>query len=351
MSKQIAKVDDPQAGQIWFVRYPDNHWELARVVKIIGALADVIYGDGTKERFNIKRYADAIVLADPKVKFSAKEYTSAQVTKLAAHAVEDDDPEWMHAQVVADPADQLKYVRKMWREYNTTLFHGKLNPVAFKMMPVKSVVKTLGLYTFGGSRTINLISMSPNVFMAGKDAFRNTLVHEMCHQYVVENLKLPKDGHGPAWQRTMRSVGLSPDRLSKTDHDLLADDNKVEERQQVREMHKKAVSDFGEMRYPREGIIVGWASQQSGKLEKGVLVCPYVQNGSSWAVANDAYSETFKIIQVANMLKTEYGERRWQDIGAFSNFGRIIDKIKDHLQRKQQVKAIKRQIKQTYGRY
>jgi predicted SprT family Zn-dependent metalloprotease len=332
--KQEAKVDDPQSGQIWFVRFPDNHWELAKVQKITGVLADVVYGDKTKERFNIKRYADAIVLASDKVKFSDKSYTSAQVTKLAAHEVADDDPDWMQAQTEANPQDQLRYIRKMWKTYNAELFQNKLKPVAIKLMVVKAKARGLGVFTYNRGFVTNSITISPRVFMAGKEVFRTTLVHEMCHQYCVDVLNLQGEGHGVNWQRTMRMAGLKPDRLAMLDDDVIVDDEKLDQIQQNKEQVKKSVNDYGTMSYPRADCIVGWQNRDTGQLEKGVLVSPATKDGKNWAVATSAYGSNFRNVPTSIMLNTEYGDRRWQDISAYENYARIVDLIRQYFQRK-----------------
>ena len=45
-----------------------------------------------------------------------------------------------------------------------------------------------------------------------KDTF-GTLVHEMCHQYICENDKKLREGHGPRWRELMTDVGLEPVKI------------------------------------------------------------------------------------------------------------------------------------------
>jgi hypothetical protein len=103
---------------------------------------------------------------------------------------------------------KLRYLEERWHYFNKHLFGGSMRVPNFVISKAK---RTLGVWR-AGKREFEL---GVRMFLLREDKETlNTIIHEMCHQYVSEVLKVRNleemgpTGHGPAWQNTMAAVGL-----------------------------------------------------------------------------------------------------------------------------------------------
>lgn len=88
---------------------------------------------------------------------------------------------------------------KVWfNEFNTEYFDGKLKTPNFQITNVKSF---LGRYCSRG----NIIQVSVAYIRSERD-YKNTLLHEMCHQYDYETNGLIIKPHGARWKRIAAMV-------------------------------------------------------------------------------------------------------------------------------------------------
>lgn len=101
---------------------------------------------------------------------------------------------------------RIDYLKERWHYFNRHLFGGLLKEPAFR---VTNKTRKLGTW-FPTSKRIEI---AKKMFKQPNDInFLGTLVHEMAHQY-DDTILFSGDleGHGPAWQHIMQSIGLTSD--------------------------------------------------------------------------------------------------------------------------------------------
>lgn len=99
-------------------------------------------------------------------------------------------------------ATTLRYVRRIYREYNQSLFRGRLRPALIEWSGGET---ELGAY-IAGSRTLRL---STRLLDEPWGALLEVLKHEMAHQFVLEVLAVHDEGpHGPTFQRVCQQCGI-----------------------------------------------------------------------------------------------------------------------------------------------
>jgi len=96
----------------------------------------------------------------------------------------------------------LRYVRRIYQEYNLGLFKGRLRA---PLLEWSSAESELGAY-LTSSRTLRL---SLRLLEQPWGALLEVLKHEMAHQFVLEVLQVQGEGpHGPTFQRVCRDCGI-----------------------------------------------------------------------------------------------------------------------------------------------
>jgi hypothetical protein len=106
-----------------------------------------------------------------------------------------------------------KFLKPIWETYNVLYFEGALkrcpNFILFENP------KFLAAYGFSLSRN-NKVSHGKIIFSekffyeASSKMFKEALLHEMAHQFVIEILNLPHHGHGPIWRMICKALGIKP---------------------------------------------------------------------------------------------------------------------------------------------
>jgi hypothetical protein len=96
----------------------------------------------------------------------------------------------------------LRYVRRVYQEYNLSLFKGRLRPPLIEWSSAES---ELGAYV-SACRTLRL---STTLLEQPWGALIEVLKHEMAHQFVLDELGITGEGpHGPTFQRVCQQLGI-----------------------------------------------------------------------------------------------------------------------------------------------
>ncbi len=108
------------------------------------------------------------------------------------------------------PADRrfLGRLRRLHAELNDRHFGGGLHPVPLRVS--SRMVTRLGELTVdpGAHRAVEIAISRLHVVQDGWDEVRDTLLHEMIHQWQVETGGAPD--HGKRFRRKAREVGITP---------------------------------------------------------------------------------------------------------------------------------------------
>lgn len=109
-------------------------------------------------------------------------------------------------------SNPLNYAKALWQYYNPRFFGSKLKKPAFKWTANN---KLLGFFSY----TLNnaskekysvsnpVVNISRNL-VNSEQVFRNTILHQMCHQAVSE-IDKQTEHYGTAWQKWARRCGVS----------------------------------------------------------------------------------------------------------------------------------------------
>lgn len=178
------------------------------------------------------------------------------------------------------PAFIDKYLKERYDFFNKTRFQGKLRQPTLKLVTRGKDafdLKTRGLWSSG----INTISISIHLFKAPHEGWvNNTLIHEMCHQYVsvFEGGESELKGHGPKWQAAMRRAGLTPSQYDYTPNEMYMTEREkrkvkiqLQQRQAYLDAYNKLKATHQLVKAPKPGTKVVFLDGNGG-VHYGVLV-------------------------------------------------------------------------------
>lgn len=108
------------------------------------------------------------------------------------------------------PKTLPKALQALWREYNRLYFEGSLKRCPdFKLCPTP---RFLAAYSFtinkGKIKNGTIIFSEQFFYQAHHSLFKEAMLHEMSHQFVIEILKMPHHDHGPIWKMICKAVGI-----------------------------------------------------------------------------------------------------------------------------------------------
>lgn len=112
--------------------------------------------------------------------------------------------------------DIHRYLQRLWNKFNQERFFNAL-PICptFAICPDS---KFLAAYSFtlkkGQVQDGKILFSKKLFYQAPQKMFADAFLHEMAHQYCVEVLNLPHEGHGKIWKLVCVAVGAKP--LTKT---------------------------------------------------------------------------------------------------------------------------------------
>ncbi len=95
----------------------------------------------------------------------------------------------------------------MWREFNQTIFEGKLSEPTFRITRANRYYGDFGVTESSNVPTLrvsNRTNSSPQLL-------RDTILHEMVHQYLWETGHPDWYGHGDGFQQVARRIGVTID--------------------------------------------------------------------------------------------------------------------------------------------
>ena len=126
--------------------------------------------------------------------------------------------------LIASDQDLLK-IKKLWQKYNKEYFNNKLSDIDIKWMKQNKRLSTLAYY----NRLKNQIAINKRL-LKNKEILNKVLLHEMCHQAVVDIDGDIKCVHCSKWKNWMKKCKLEPN--INTDASELLDENDKKIRQQ-----------------------------------------------------------------------------------------------------------------------
>jgi hypothetical protein len=180
----------------------------------------------------------------------------------------------------------VKYLVEHWDHYNATLFEGKMKrPLIYMSNAIAAErFRNRGMYYSGPGYTAGKIRISPNLFGPEDHKYVDeTLLHEMCHQYVWHVLHISdrtEAGHGPAWQAEMIRIGLKPSRYDENGNDVYMRPREKEAFEKKRAPFKQAVDILqtnGYTKFPGRIPLGTWAAcyDTKGTVHIGIVSCTY----------------------------------------------------------------------------
>lgn len=175
---------------------------------------------------------------------------------------------------LSDYTDPMDCIKDLWQIYNEQYFDNKLDLPAFRWKKNTQSLRTLADFSYKyhrsqGTTLDHTLSFSKKL-LRNEELLRSTLLHEMCHQAVVEIDNSLDDHHGPLWKRWARSCGISDSATTKAD---IPKTYSEEERERVkREENKNDLTEVEEIMKDREKL---------SNLENGMFVTyPTRDNGT-----------------------------------------------------------------------
>ena len=172
-----------------------------------------------------------------------------------------------------DFSNPLDYVKALWNIYNEQYFDNRLDTPAFRWMKDTDRVRTYAQFSYklrkaDGSIFDETISVNKKL-LRNLELLQDTLLHEMCHQAVVEIDNDFSDKHGPLWKKWARSCGI--DDSAKTDREIpktYSEEEREIAQQQRNSEYKDAYLSLMQDRIPiskpKEGDFVAYATSVNG---------------------------------------------------------------------------------------
>lgn len=271
--------------------------------------------------------------------------------------------ELLHQQYLraqAQPKFRVKFMQDLWLFLNQSKFGGKLQQPKVELMKGSAVAKMrVRGYWAVKDRTIK---MHPQIFNATQNFFVEIFLHEMCHEAVTENWgdltiaeRLDNNkhaGHGTAWAKWMRHVGLNPLRFDPNEATTYMDEQTKTEVQKTHEQWQKSKDEaealglhlLGNIR-PGSAVIV---RRLATGLEKGWAVCMTVKAKKMWAILPvKEFTDYVPSEGVSWHLNTEgtiYDDPHGHDMKGNPKFEDISDLIIKHYQKKKDKAAATREF-------
>lgn len=108
----------------------------------------------------------------------------------------------------------IEFMEKYFNKYNNEYFNGELKTPKFQLMKLMNTwgqFCTSRYFHSDGTPYLEYTIKLSIAYDRSQQALENTLVHEMCHQYIAQNNIKEKGSrvhHGPEWQKVANRVTL-----------------------------------------------------------------------------------------------------------------------------------------------
>jgi len=190
---------------------------------------------------------------------------------------------------------KFNFIKHCWEVYNKEKFQGRLPKCNFeltrKVDPKNMRVRGMWIPT---TRTLRV---SPNIFNAKYEVFREILLHEMAHAAVTDLdhvlIEPIEKGHGPLWKKWMVHIGLDPRRFDPNTNTEYMPEGKEKEEAKGREAIFKELSSKYEKISPkslRKGLVVGMIHNGKNAVIPGVILGPAKKKNEWLIITNDLTS-------------------------------------------------------------
>lgn len=132
-----------------------------------------------------------------------------------------------------DNSAKFNFIASEWKKYNRKFFGNKLKSLSIDFINTRTGLNNAGVFQYSVSRATGAISLrklriNKRLFTGKYQHFYVVLIHEMCHQAVLDISYLvngivphsisgsrdPDKGHGKEWKQWMTHCGLEPSRYT-----------------------------------------------------------------------------------------------------------------------------------------
>jgi hypothetical protein len=241
---------------------------------------------------------------------------------------------------------RLYYLHLAYNKANQTIFDNRLN------IPTIYLMKTQKTSSFRGrgiwKPVKRQLGISPRLFNAGEAHVLNTLVHEMCHQAVIELDKYygrEEGGHGRHWRAWMAKTGIPVSRYDMTDFtEYMTDDEKKTHTDRVTAV-KNAKEGKTEIIWMHKGKPAMFFDPRTKAWEKGVIVGPtrgklaFIKDPSksSWTLLPNKGKGW--LYEMPDEERPKYETQVWKD---------AVERTLDSIETNKEVRAQRRALRRLY---
>lgn len=252
----------------------------------------------------------------------------------------------------ATPEGKLRYIKHVWTKANDLLFESKLKIPKLGLM---KNVKNFRGYGYWRVATRELM-LSPRLFNASQAQCITVIIHEQCHQAVSEIDKVydkTAGGHGPNWCAWMRHCGLSPSRYNHDDRQDYMTEDEIAEHQAKLKKRREAEQKRQQIAINEERMPIAPNNNQPAQYldtntdtwVKGLIACPNDQSRKRWAFVTEPFGTSYRIIP-SEWFWSIPTEEHMLYMDKF--YMEKAQKIRDHLQRKKDMRQIRRNFRKGW---
>lgn len=265
----------------------------------------------------------------------------------------------LYVRAQTTPKFRIKFMQDLWIYLNHAKFAGKLRQPNLELIKGSTAAK-MRVRGYWQPSTWTL-KMHPQIFNASQDFFVEIFLHEMCHeavsQYWMELTAEEKQdnnkhaGHGTAWSKWMRHVGLNPLRFDPREASVYMGEEEKSKHDALQEKWKQ-VGEEAEARglkllaRPQVGAPV--VIRRTDGLHHGFLMMQTKKSTNEWAVLPKEMYDNFEPGKAVNWFlqppHTLYEDTGKHSMSMDHKFIDISTRVARHYQAKKDDAAIKRLV-------
>jgi len=200
----------------------------------------------------------------------------------------------------------------------------------------------LGTYKHGRPGEI-MITERLFYYSKWKD-LKDTIIHEMSHQYVDEILEKSREKHGPIWKQVARKAGCTPASKSyevntKSDDEIL---RSVESKIKRADTEAKAKRIF----YPQVFQHAKYYDSKKERWIEGMLACQHDKKGKRWALVEIGQYLANPWITIPTIWLHETKLTKTEAV----RLKKLAEQVQKHTQTKKDRRSRRKTIKNIFGR-
>jgi hypothetical protein len=192
----------------------------------------------------------------------------------------------------------MTYFMRIWADLNKHYFNSQLREPKIRFTrDTGAGFKTRANYWPGR----NLFGFNRRLVHAPWHKFKETFLHEMCHQAVTlldggaDIIDGKRDAHGPRWERRMRMVGLDPDKFDKTDNTEYMPEWEREKTLNDRDQIQADMESRSNIS-PAPGFPAAVYDPKAKKWMEGVIACRYAKKPGYWVFFTSTTADQYFIV-------------------------------------------------------